>query len=190
MPRKPKMPRSKLIECLTDVFLHYGFDGTALSALSEATGLSKASLYHHFPGGKDEMAAYVLARLGARLQSTVIAPLKGPGTPAERLAKSLDATVAYYGGSAPACVLNILSLGSGHNLFGAQLQQGVGAWIGSLETVLREGGLEPKAAAGKAREVMARIQGALVLCRVAGNRAPLDEEVAGLKSALTETLAA
>ena len=34
-----------------------GYNGMGLKALSEATGLPAGSIYHHFPGGKDEIAA-------------------------------------------------------------------------------------------------------------------------------------
>ena len=34
-----------------------GYNGMGLKALSEATGLPFGSIYHHFPGGKDEIAA-------------------------------------------------------------------------------------------------------------------------------------
>lgn len=34
-----------------------GYNGMGLKALSQATGLPAGSLYHHFPGGKDEIAA-------------------------------------------------------------------------------------------------------------------------------------
>lgn len=184
MPRRAKTPRSKLADQLTEVLLTTGYDGASLAAFSAATGLSKASLYHHFPGGKEDMAGYVLARLGARLQAQVIAPLIGDGPPAERLAASLAATRRYYSGNVPACVMNSLALGSGQAHFAGALKQGLGAWQSSLAAVLAQSGLTAEAAARQATAVIARIQGALVLCRVAGNRAPLDDALDALETEL------
>ena len=41
-----------LVDKLTDIFCEYGYDGTSLTILSQNTGLGRASLYYHFPGGK------------------------------------------------------------------------------------------------------------------------------------------
>ena len=38
-----------------------GYHGMGLKALSEATGLPAGSIYHHFPGGKDEIASAAIA---------------------------------------------------------------------------------------------------------------------------------
>lgn len=54
------MSKEEVIAQLTKVFRQYGYEGATLARLSEATGLGKASLYHHFPKGKEEMAAVVL----------------------------------------------------------------------------------------------------------------------------------
>ena len=53
------MPRSgidqeQLIEIITEVFIDKGSEGATLTELSRATGLKKASLYYHYPGGKKE----------------------------------------------------------------------------------------------------------------------------------------
>ena len=56
----PKVHDEKLIERLTSVFRIYGYEGASLSRIAEATGLQRASLYHRFPGGKEEMAEAVL----------------------------------------------------------------------------------------------------------------------------------
>ena len=68
MPRKAKLNKSALAERLSAVFCENGYEGASLSGLAEACELSKASLYHHFPNGKVDMANAVLARAGARLQ--------------------------------------------------------------------------------------------------------------------------
>ena len=54
------MTREEAIAQLSKVFRQYGYEGATLARLSAATGLRKASLYHHFPKGKEKMAAAVL----------------------------------------------------------------------------------------------------------------------------------
>lgn len=57
------MSKQTHIPPLLDLFRQFGYDGVTLSKISQATGLGKASLYHHFPGGKDEMVETVLLTL-------------------------------------------------------------------------------------------------------------------------------
>jgi len=51
-----KVNEEELLDRLTSVFRTHGFEGASLSLISKATGLQRASLYHRFPGGKEEMA--------------------------------------------------------------------------------------------------------------------------------------
>ena len=47
------MSKEQIIPQLIPIFRHYGYEGATVSRLSEATELKKASLYHHFQGGKE-----------------------------------------------------------------------------------------------------------------------------------------
>ncbi|MEP1982729.1 MAG: helix-turn-helix domain-containing protein, partial [Maribacter dokdonensis] len=58
--RPQKVLDIEILTGLTKVFRSRGYEGASLKELSEATGLKKASLYHRFPNGKQEMADAVL----------------------------------------------------------------------------------------------------------------------------------
>ncbi|MDU6377660.1 MAG: helix-turn-helix domain-containing protein, partial [Bradyrhizobium sp.] len=46
--------RADVIPLIAEVFREFGFEGTSLSRITEKTALGKGSLYHFFPGGKEE----------------------------------------------------------------------------------------------------------------------------------------
>ena len=47
----PALPRrDEIIRAATALFLEKGYAATSMSALAQACGMQKASLYHHFPG--------------------------------------------------------------------------------------------------------------------------------------------
>jgi len=48
--------REEIVEIATTLFLENGFAATSMAMVAKAAGLTKASLYHHFPG-KDELFA-------------------------------------------------------------------------------------------------------------------------------------
>lgn len=66
--------------------------------LSEATGLKKASLYHRFPGGKEQMGSEVLLDAGRWLTRHVLEPLAEPGTPAARIKDMTRQLDCFYAG--------------------------------------------------------------------------------------------
>ena len=84
MPAK-KIDEAFLIDQLGKVFRIHGYEGASLSLIAEATGLKRASLYHRFPGGKEEMAEAVLTHVDDWFGSHILAPLSEPGKPAARL---------------------------------------------------------------------------------------------------------
>ena len=64
-----------LVDKLIDIFCEFGYDGTSLTILSQKTGLGRASLYYHFPGGKEEMANAVYEKISRDFTKLVLAPL-------------------------------------------------------------------------------------------------------------------
>ena len=70
---------AELIDKISRVFRQHGYEGATMSRLSAATGLERASLYHRFPGGKDEMVAAAAAAGGAWFGEHVLQPLSQPG---------------------------------------------------------------------------------------------------------------
>jgi len=185
MPRIAKLSKAEIADQLTGVFEQYGYDGASLAQLATVSGLSKASLYHHFPKGKIDMAAYALGQAGVRLQKLVLAPLSQDITAKERLESSFEGVMVYYSGKIPSCLMNSLMLGGGRVLFREQIKTAVAMWQTKLAATYREAtGEGERSAVAWSSEVVGGIQGALVLCRVQQSRSPLVSYIKALKNAL------
>ena len=173
MARPRSVTEDDLLSRLARVFSEVGYEGASLALLAEATGLQKASLYHRFPGGKKQMADEVLAATGTWLQTQILAPLAGPGTPAERVgivAANLD---SFYHGGTRACLLNMLSsprIEDGP--FAPAIRQAFEALIAGLASLSSETGASPTEARQRAERAVMLLQGALVLSRGTGSTAP------------------
>lgn len=188
MSRPAKHTKGQMAARMEPVFRDYGFEGASLSMLATAAELSKASLYHHYPRGKADMASSVLAQSGARLQKLVLGPLtdKNAGTGAERLKASFAGVATYYAGDVPVCLMNSLLLGEGRSLFAAQIDSAVTAWHKGVAYCLEEDGANRQDATEWAVEAIARMQGALVLCRVQSRRDPLDRMLEALEAEVAD----
>lgn len=162
MPRKP--PRSRVIQAMTKVFADHGYEGASLSALGDAGGLSKAGLYHHFPGGKADMAGQVLATSGKAFTDLILKPLRSKEPAADRFHAMLEGLNEYYQSGQTNCLMNTLALGGGLDLFGPNIQSAITTWLTELTPTLRElGEGEPER---RAHYLIAAIHGALIQTRL------------------------
>ncbi len=165
------MDRGEAVRKLVKVFQHYGYEGATLARISAATELGKASLYHHFPQGKKEMAEAVLEYATQWFQANVLAPLHQEVEPIERLQAMNQSLRHFYDHGQDACLLALFTLGEADNLFHDQVQQALNLWIRDLSQVLIEAGVSSEEAQRRAEEAVMQIQGALVLTRGLNNTA-------------------
>lgn len=161
--------RATLLAQLAEVFRQRGYEGATLTQLSAATGLGKASLYHHFPGGKAEMMESLLRDTVADLERGAFGRLNGPEPPDERLQRFLAGFADYLDQTDGQCLLAVLALGSVHETHGQEIAAQFRDWQQALARVFEERGEKPKRAARRAGEVLDRIYGAQVVSRLTGD---------------------
>jgi AcrR family transcriptional regulator len=63
--------RDRLVEVSATLLQRQGLAGTGIKQILAEAGAPYSSLYHHFPGGKDELAAVAVRTSGARYQELV-----------------------------------------------------------------------------------------------------------------------
>ena len=69
MPDRPQLDtRTRMIVSATELFREHGYSGTGFRDVVEHSGAPRGSIYHHFPGGKAE-----LAEAAVRMASDVVA---------------------------------------------------------------------------------------------------------------------
>ncbi len=184
------MPNTKaepdtILDRLTDVFRTVGYEGATLSKLSEATGLQRASLYHRFPGGKQDMAEAVLERAGEWFACHILEPLSGTGAPRARLEGMAKKLSAFYERGEASCLLDTLSFGDGRDIFETHIEGAFSAWIESIAALVGDATHCSKSIARRrAEDAVIRVQGALVLARGTGDTKPFQRVLRTLPDAL------
>jgi TetR/AcrR family transcriptional regulator, lmrAB and yxaGH operons repressor len=157
------MSKAKHIPCLLSLFRQYGYDGATLAKISEATGLGKASLYHHFPNGKDQMVTTVLDMLQDFMEAEILTALSGNEDVLTKFQKMGDRLTEVYGNGEKPCLFAILLMGSARDVFHDRVKTIFQMWIDRMTKVLVEAGLEQKLAKERAEDAAIAIQGALIL---------------------------
>jgi len=157
--------RDKLIAELGEIFRERGFEGASLSVITERTGLGKGSLYHFFPGGKAEMAQVVLDEVSAWFEQHVFVPLRESADPAAGIAHMFNAVIRFFRSGRRVCLVGTFALDDTRDRFAAEIRTYFSAWTEALAAALTRDGFDVEAAYATAEDVVAGIQGALVLAR-------------------------
>jgi AcrR family transcriptional regulator len=176
--------RQDLLPALADVFRRRGYEGATLSELARVTGLGKASLYHHFPGGKSEMAEALARHAIADLDQRAFRHLASRAPWNERITACIDGFADYAEDGKANCLLAVLALTGEEraldDLIGEQMRE----WLHKLAAAFAESGLSDKAARKRARELVIALQGALVMARLLGGTKPFAQTLKRLHKEL------
>lgn len=150
-----------------------GYQATSFSDVIAASGAPRGSIYHHFPGGKDE-----LVELAVRRQADRVIALVGEftgDTPVEVVASfiavwrhTLVATDFAVGCSLLAVTAS--TDGPLRDTAGTLF----GGWIDALAARLVATGVDAAAAASFATTLLAAIEGAVAIARAQRSLAPFD----------------
>jgi AcrR family transcriptional regulator len=183
----PSPARDQIILLLYDLFRRQGFDAVSIADISAATGLGKSSLYHHFPGGKGDMAAAVAAFARAWMREHVGAPL-GASSPLPQKISAMMKTVAamYEGGGAPCLVASLMLSPNLGPEAEADTRGVIADWIGALADAQKADGVPPAMARRRATDAIIAIEGALIVARATGERRVFDQALKSAAAALIE----
>lgn len=88
----PSDTRLRILDEFSRHLLDHGYEGVSLDGIARGVQVRKASLYHHFPGGKEEMYTQVALRYVTESAEVLTAALSVPGG----LRAQLEAVVASF----------------------------------------------------------------------------------------------
>ena len=160
--------KGEVVPLLAETFREYGFEGASLGRITARTGLGKGSLYHFFPGGKEEMAAAVLAHVDDWFETTIYTPL-ARDPPDAAIAGMWAAVDTYFRSGARICLVGGFALDTTRDRFAPAIRGYFLRWISALHAALVQAGCGDETATSLAEDVVAGIQGALVLTRATGD---------------------
>jgi AcrR family transcriptional regulator len=175
--------RAKLVALIQDVFRRHGYEGTSLTAISQATGLGRGSLYHHFPGGKAEMAAAALDDVARAVESHFVAALdERTVPPGEGLARAQKLLDDYFDCGLTGCLCAVLTLTAPE--FRGRAHAILDEWIAAFARLAVSAGMPADIARQKAETAVGMVEGALILSIARQDKGPFARAVAVLPDLL------
>jgi len=165
----PPSSRERLLDAAVDLLQRQGFHGTGLNELLARSGAPRGSLYHYFPGGKEQICAEAIARAGGQVASAVAHLLRAKPSVAEAvdalaglLAAGLEASDFERGCPVATTALEV----SAHSdPLRAAADASFESWLAPLRERLEAAGFPGEQAAQRADLVIAALEGALLLAR-------------------------
>ena len=176
--------RDRMVDSTIKLLAQHGFQGASFSSVLEDSGAPRGSIYHHFPGGKNELVLEALDRSGARA-SSIVGNLRGqPADAIIRVFVGLWRSLLLASDFSAGCSVLGVTVSSDEPEI---LHRAAGifrSWHTELADVLTAGGLEKMSADQVATLTIAACEGAVVLCRAEHTTQPLDE----VETALLQTI--
>jgi TetR/AcrR family transcriptional repressor of lmrAB and yxaGH operons len=166
--------RERMIDGAVRLLAQHGLQATSFSEVLELTGAPRGSIYHHFPGGKDELISAAVDRAGARalkaLDDRGVASAEEITAVFLGLWRELLSRSQFTAGCAVLAVTVATDSPDLLNDAGTVFR----AWRGRLAELLEEGGLTSKEAAQFAATLVAASEGAVALSRAEQSMEPID----------------
>jgi len=151
------------------MFRRHGYDGATMSVISAETSLGRSSIYHHFPGGKAQMAACALRKVGDHFERVIFPALYAPGTLDARMRRMGTQLRAYYEGGKLGCLLGAFARSGTTPEIRTQANALLEAWVEAIVKARRsETDESRKVARDRAMDYVCALQGALVVVALTG----------------------
>ncbi len=169
--------RTRMIVSATELFREHGYSGTGFRDVVAHSGAPRGSIYHHFPGGKTELAEEAV-RLAGDVVAARIERAAADGDPQALVDAFADGWRRQLQRSdfrAGCPVVAVAVEADAAPGVAAAAAEAFERWEAQLARALRTAGV-PRARAGRiATLAISAIEGAVIQCRVAHTTAPLDD---------------
>lgn len=157
-----------MLETAAELFRTQGYHATGLNQLVSAGGAPKGSLYFHFPGGKEQLAAEALAVSGARLCTLLDGLLRTAPDACVAIESVVDAIAQELVDSdfQRGCPVATVALdAAASEPIRQSCASSYTSWREAIADYLTAQGLDADRAASLATVVLASIEGGLLLAK-------------------------
>ncbi|CAN7166126.1 TetR/AcrR family transcriptional regulator [Pseudoduganella sp. LjRoot289] len=188
-PPIPPSTRDRLIHAMIHTLQHTGLHGAGLSEILAQAQAPKGVLYHHFPGGKNELAVAAIATTVSYMCAMLDKLMQTEPDAASALRKWAARALGGLGGSGfeRGCPLAAVALEStaADVALRQALAEGFAAIRARIAGALVAGGHSDTRAQGLAALMVAAYEGGLLQARVAQDPAPMLQATEALLSMLS-----
>ncbi|MFF7458559.1 TetR/AcrR family transcriptional regulator [Kitasatospora sp. NPDC008115] len=181
--------KSRMISAAIGLLQRHGLAAMSFTGVLSESGAARGAIYHHFPGGKQQLVLEAARRNAEDVRGHLRA--LSADTPRGVVKAFLEGVRPVLQASAggAGCAIAAITVDGGAAIADqgglcAVADEAFAGWVGELAEKLTRAGMDSAQAAGLATLMITTLEGAHVLCRAAGSIAPFDKAAAALLSTL------
>lgn len=174
----PPTTRERIVYASAELFGRQGFTGTGVKQIVAAAQAPFGSLYHHFPGGKDQLGEEVIRVAGGMYGQLVTALIDEHADLAEGIEQAFRLAGVHLADSGwlDACPIATMTLetASASEPMRTASHEVFEAWFAQLAARYEAAGIDADRARPLAIATLALLEGAFIFARAARTTEPLD----------------
>lgn len=175
--KKGDATRARMVDTAARLYATQGYHGTGLGQVLAEAHAPKGSLYFHFPGGKEELAAEAIRASAETWRHAVLAVVESAPTPTRAIRAVCDllATRLEASGFVDGCPIATIALEAApiSDPIHEAAAEAYRTWQSVIEARLVAQGAPAARAPRLATTILAAIEGALILAKAARSGEPL-----------------
>lgn len=173
---KVSSAREDLLAAAVELFRARGYEGVGVAELLERSGAPRGSLYFHFPGGKEQIGAEVIGRVGSEVAKR-FRGLHESGVDLDTFIEQVFKAAAKESkerGYLASCPMAAIATGFGTDnpKLAAAVREAFASWEHEVRIAAEARGLSASDAATFASALVAAMEGAFVIAKVQATSKP------------------
>jgi TetR/AcrR family transcriptional regulator, lmrAB and yxaGH operons repressor len=188
----PPKHRGAIVRAAATLFRRNGFAATGINEIVEVSGAPKGSLYHYFPDGKDQIAEAAIRFAGAGLVATLEKLEREHDTAASMIRAYCRLLAGWMAksGFKDGCPISTTLLEAAPQSIAltAAGREAIAGWRAVIARALVRDGFGKAEAKRLATLAVSAIEGSLILARVEGSAAPIDDVAKSLARAFSSQM--
>lgn len=180
---KQTSTKDRMVEAAADSLRRRGLAGTSFTEVLDASGAARGAIYHHFPGGKVELAEAVVRRTGAgaRAAFETLPPSTSAAGVVDAFLDAVRPVVLDSADGASCAVAAVANESTAGSALQAASSEALHSWRDALTQRLTDAGQQPATASTMAALLIALLEGSHVLCRADRSIEPFDQAAQALR---------
>ena len=166
--------RERMVASAVDLLASRGLQATSFSEVLEDSGAPRGSVYHHFPGGKDQMIDSALDAAGSRAIELIERKAGAPAVDVAAWFLHIWREVLIRGKFEAGCAVLAVAVAADSPELLEHTARVFRTWRKRLAELLEQGGLSSVDASRFAAVLVASSEGAVVMARAEQSLEPFD----------------
>ncbi len=169
--------RDKILQAAAELFQFQGYHATGINQIIKNSGTPKGSLYHYFPGGKEELAVEAIRRTYQLGEANLRQMLAEKTDPIEAVEYAIQDLAVQFHGDCKVEGVSIGLIALETSMISEPIRKACltafEGWQAVIEAKFIEGGIQPEQARETAQLITMMLEGAFILAVSKQDKEPI-----------------